>query len=245
MIKLNPIPRPKELTDIKVEKLTKDFLKDNKKVVWKQPYVKRALLEMSDSKCCYCECRLEIADSYCEIEHFHPKSIYKNEVLVWENLLPSCKRCNGTKSNHDTKLEPIIHPAKENPQTHLTLKAYRLYPKTPLGKTTIHVLDLNNRKKLVSIRAELGFKLIDELEKIVEDIEETPNLSTRKINQIVRTLNNLMQEAIPSSEYSATLATILLTSDSYLIIKKFLQKQDLWSKNFEKLETQALSCQLT
>ena len=40
-----------------------------------------------------------------EVEHFHPKSLYPNEVISWENLLPICKRCNSSKGADS---EPVL-----------------------------------------------------------------------------------------------------------------------------------------
>lgn len=73
-----------------------------KKVVWNKAYIKNALLEMSDNKCCYCECKIGKGEREMHVEHFKPKSIYPDLVVEWNNLLPSCPHCNKQKSSHDT-----------------------------------------------------------------------------------------------------------------------------------------------
>ena len=45
-------------------------------------------------RCCYCED--SCAD---EVEHVRPKSLYPEQVFVWENYLYSCGPCNGPKNN--------------------------------------------------------------------------------------------------------------------------------------------------
>lgn len=163
MISLKAIPKPTELTNKVVQELTARYKKEGS-AVWRKKYITDALLEMSANKCCYCECKIMEASTYLEVEHFHPKSLYPDEVVAWKNLLPSCKRCNGKKGDHDTKKEPIIHPVRDNPKSHLTWKNYRLYSKTKLGDDTIGVIYLNDRNHLVTTRFDIGDKLMEALE---------------------------------------------------------------------------------
>lgn len=93
MIPLQRAPKPDYLTDEKVQELTKQYQLDTKKTVWNRSEIKEPLLESSNKKCAYCECILQETDSYSQVEHFHPKSLYPEEVVIWENLLPSCGRC--------------------------------------------------------------------------------------------------------------------------------------------------------
>jgi len=115
MIKLDRTPKPVELTAELQVTLTDEF-KSTGKSVWNVDFIKKGLLVFSNDKCCYCEANINEESKYLEVEHFHHKDTYKDEVLEWENLLPSCKKCNGTKNDHDTKLEPIIDPSKIDPK---------------------------------------------------------------------------------------------------------------------------------
>jgi len=254
MIRLHKVERPVELTDAVVKKLTAEFKADNKKAVWKKPYIEKALLEMSADKCCYCECKLGEESKYPEVEHFHPKKLYPDEVVAWENLLPSCGRCNRKKGEHDTKQEPIIHPVKDNPKSHLFLKNYRLYPKTKLGEMTKDVIYLNDRPGLVEPRFNIGNKLTEKLEELSERIEDFEKLEVagetqvvigRKLKKIVRTLKNLMSEGTRTYEYSATAATILLNEDNYQQIKQWFVNRELWNKEFMQLEEDVEFCALS
>ncbi|MGR0329632.1 HNH endonuclease [Bacillus cereus] len=95
------LPRPNcpsKLTDEVKTKLTQDFITSGSSV-WGKSYIKSALLEMSHNKCAYCECRLDEESKYMEVEHFLPKDDYPKLVVDWNNLLPSCKRCNGKKEH--------------------------------------------------------------------------------------------------------------------------------------------------
>ncbi|MCU0393555.1 MAG: hypothetical protein MUE81_20765 [Thermoflexibacter sp.] len=242
MIRLQFVPPPPELTNEVIASLTAIY-KDSEKSVWKQSYIERDLLKISFSKCCYCECKLNEESKYLEVEHFYPKSLFPDLVVVWDNLLPSCKRCNGNKNNHNTQLEPIIHPIKDNPKDYLILKAYRFYPKNKsmIGKTTIEVIDLNDRERLVKKRFEIGDKLLEQLENLFNDLQDFENQqidNLRKERRLKRQLRNLMNECLPQAEYSATTATVLLQSEAYLDIKQKFTNLQWWNLEFEQTESQ-------
>ena len=245
MIKLNPVPQPVALTPALVAQLTQEFINTGK-TVWKGNGIEEALLAMSDNKCCYCECCIDEESKYLEVEHFHHKNKYKQQVLLWSNLLPSCKRCNTTKGAHDVISEPIINPTIHNPQDHLCFRDYRLYSKTTLGENTINVVGLK-KIRVNKPRFEIGEKLKDQLENLLElsiDYDNGKSQHTRRRNIIKSTMEALLEEAIPSSEYAATTATILLNDDSYQQTKAIFKKQHLWTQEFQDLEDLAKSCAL-
>lgn len=247
MIRLVQIPSPAALTPQLIQQLTQEFIADNKKVVWKGNRIEETLLKMSHNKCCYCECNVSEESKYLEVEHFQHKDKYQSLVLDWFNLLPSCKRCNTTKNDHDVVLEPIIKPTQDSPQAHLCIRDYRLYPKTDLGKKTIEIIKLNDRERLVKPRFDLGDKLKEELEELLElstDYDNGKSQHTRRKNIITTKLERLMREAIPTSEYAATMASVLLHDDSYKATKTIFQKHNLWTTEFQDLELQAQSCAL-
>lgn len=246
MIKLTPVRQPAALTPALVAQLTQEFISTGK-TVWKGNGIEEALLAMSDNKCCYCECRIDEESKYLEVEHFQHKDKYKNKVLVWSNLLPSCKRCNTTKGAHDVLVEPIINPSIQNPKNHLSFRAYRIHPKTPLGDKTIKVINLNHRTRLVRPRFDIGDKLIDKLNSLLElsiDYDNGKSQHTRRRNIITSTMEALLEESIPSSEYAATTATVLLNEDSYQQTKAIFIKHHLWTQEFQDLENLAESCAL-
>jgi len=246
MISLKAIPKPTELTNKVVQELTARYKKEGS-AVWRKKYIIDALLKRSANKCCYCECKIMEEGKYIEVEHFHPKSLYPDEVVAWKNLLPSCKRCNGKKGDHDTKKEPIIHPVRDNPKSHLTWKNYRLYSKTKLGDDTIGVIYLNDRNRLVRKRFDIGDKLMEALEGLLQSTigyDDRTNFSTRSRNKIVGQLTNLMREGTRQSEFSATAATIILHEESYSNIKQLFLKNNLWNDEFIELEKAVEFCAL-
>ena len=238
MVQLQRILKPIELTDELVAELTEKF-KETGENVWNKSFIKQALLRMSHGKCCYCECRLEEESKYLEVEHYSPKSIFKDLVVFWLNLFASCKRCNVHKSNHDPSVEPLIHPVDDNPKDHLTLKAYRFYAKTEKGRTTIDVINLNHHKQLVQKRFEIGVKMIeelDELEVLAHKIFGQPSFTLREQRKVISSLRRKMEMGLPTEIYSATIANCILTEPSYSVVKNLLSQQGFWDSDFQGLE---------
>lgn len=238
MIKLERTSKPVELTATLQATLTEEF-KLTGKSVWNIDFIKKALLGFSNDKCCYCETNIKEESKYLEIEHFHHKESYKDEVLEWENLLPSCKKCNGTKNDHDTITEPIIDPSKINPKDHLTYWRYRIKGKDDLGKITISVLDLNNSDRLVKKRFEIGNAIqakLEQLNELADDYISGAQTSTRRRNRIVNGTKDLMREGLPVSIYSATTAAIILTDTEFIDLKQKLSSLTFWDAELVQLE---------
>lgn len=239
VIRLTRTAKPAELTDALQKELT-DLFKTTGDSVWNKKWLKDRLLSFSNKKCCYCEANISEESKYMEVEHYFPKQFYKDDVLEWENLLPSCKKCNGTKGMHDTKAEPIIDPTLNDPRVHLTYRAYRLKGKDDLGKMTISVLDLNNADRLVKKRFEVGNAIEEKLEELCELIDEYKSAvppSTKRKNRIINGTKGLLREGSPSSSYSATVATAIMTSPEYLVLKAQLTHLGFWDSELIQLET--------
>jgi len=238
MIKLDRTPKPVELTaDLQVA-LTDEF-KSTGKSVWNVDFIKKGLLGFSNDKCCYCEANINEESKYLEVEHFHHKDTYKDEVLDWENLLPSCKKCNGTKNDHDTKLEPIIDPSKIDPKNHLKYWRYRIKGSDDFGKLTVSVLKLNDQDRLVKKRFEIGNAIQEKLEQLNELADDYINgiqTSTRRKNRIVNGTKDLMKEGLPTAIYSATSATVILTDTEFETLKNKLTSLGFWDAELTRLE---------
>lgn len=239
MIKLERNITPIKLTPAFIASQTTEFIA-NKTNVWNIEWLKDCLLELSFGKCAYCECDLKEESKYMEVEHFEDKNNNPHKVLVWDNLLPSCKRCNGSKSTHDVLSEPIINPFVDIPANHLTFRLYRFKPKDNKGKTTIDVVDLNNTERAVKKRFEIGEALEKAIEKSDERLELfEANPITRRRNKLKNTIEDILKECQPDSIYSATCATILHSNDTYLNIKARMIIHGIWSDEFERLHNRS------
>jgi uncharacterized protein (TIGR02646 family) len=239
MIKLTRANKPFELTSSEQKTLTDEFKRSGASV-WRKEYITNALLSYSNNKCAYCECDITEESKYLEVEHFHHKDDYPDEVVEWNNLLPSCKKCNGTKGTHDTYKEPIINPCDDNPQDYLNLKNYRIKGKDDLGKLTVSVLDLNNQDRHCKKRFEIGNAAHEKLEDfllLIEEYESGASISTRRKNRIINGVKALLRLAQSEKTYSATTSSIILSSTDYGEIKSKMISLSFWDKELTDLET--------
>lgn len=218
-------------------KLKTDEFKKNGTNVWNIPELKEALLDIGNGKCCYCECDIKEESKYMEVEHFQDKNTYPDLVLHWENLLPSCKRCNGSKSTHDVIQNPIINPFKDIPQNHINLKLYRFKFKDSKGEMTVDTLNLNHPERAVLKRFEVGEKLQQVIELVLERLTNyLANPIIQRKNKLLNLFEELLNECQPNSIYSSTCATIMHNDDDYKHICVEFKRLNLWSNEFEELD---------
>lgn len=240
MIKIIRTLPPHQMNPEKIKQLTEEYIY-TKRNVWNLEYIKNALLDMSNGKCIFCECKLGVESKYIEVEHFYPKSLYPEEVLSWTNLLPICKRCNGLKRDHDTKINPIINPTVDEPKDHLFIKDYRYRGLNDIGKRTIKVLQLNDSDRLVLPRFKIGDAIAAAIESLVK-VKDKINMDTKveDENELIGKLRNLLVSCQPDSEYSTVCSYALLTDENYTEVKDYLVSQGLWDLELERLETVSL-----
>ena len=234
MIRLHRVKNPEYLTDEKIQELTDEFKKTGK-AVWNISHIKNPLLSSSHGKCAYCECPLTTASNYMEVEHFEDKSNNPDKVVLWNNLLPSCKKCNGSKSTHNVLAAPIVDPYTDDPKEHLALRLYRLRGKTDKGAITIDVTSLNNSNRLVFSRFQIGEK-VSELIEISWDrfciYREKKNIRSK--NRTLGTVEGLLKECQPTADYSASTATILLTDSKFIELIDCMRAESIWSEELEE-----------
>ncbi len=180
-------------------------------------------------KCAYCECDIT-ANQYGDIDHFRPKKGVTDEndepIMIedasgrrvehpgyywlayeWDNLLPSCEKCNrqshvkGTRigkhsrfpvnGDHATTPEEVknekpllINPVTEDPKEHLEfdVKTGFMKPLTSRGEMCIDIFGLNLRDRLVDDRK----RAVDEVKATLVEIIHNP-LSPDK-NEALRKL---------------------------------------------------------
>lgn len=184
------------------------------------PEVKRALYDLFNGKCAYCESKLRDIGEL-TVDTFRPQSGAMNLdgsvshdhywwlAYEWKNLYPSCKVCNHSKRTRfpvsgkriqydvDISVEKalLIDPCKKDDfkTLHFTYERNgKMYPKTERGNATIEILNLN-RTELVAQRK----KVIDQITKLLKDITKA-SLNTR--NRYAEEYNELISQ---SSAYSA------------------------------------------
>jgi hypothetical protein len=241
LIKLKRADKPSILTDEKVQELTTKFKTDGSSV-WNIDELKQVLLDSSYKKCAYCECNLTEESKYMEVEHFEDKKNNPDKVILWKNLLPACKRCNGKKSIHNVITEPIINPYDDTPREHIKLKNYRFYQidSSSKGENSIVVLDLNNYERLVRPRFEIGNKLQETILLAKEKLDSfISDKTVRNKNKIVGIIEEILKECQCNSIYSATTSTILFNDESFNQIVISMKTESIWDSEIEELYQKA------
>lgn len=239
MIKVKKPPCPKKLDAATRKALTQEYLESSKSV-WKKDFITIPLAECSHHKCSYCECRLKEEGKDMQVDHFFPKSLYPEKVLDWKNLLPACARCNRNKSNHDPQKEPIVDPTKMTPNAHLIMINFRFYDKgnDPAGKNTIEVLNLNDRKGLMMPRfkaCEITDLQIEKMLLLMENFQQNRVGDSKHQRLLKNTMADLLLNASPTEEYSATIATAIVNNPDFEKLLQFMKKKKLWSREHSNL----------
>lgn len=246
MIKLERGLCPTELTDEVIQELTEKYKNDNEKDVWNSDRIKKplkdALTRMSNNKCVYCECMLNIESKDVTIDHFLPKVSNDSLVVQWTNLLPSCLRCNRVKNR---KEDEIINPCDIDPKEHLGVKktSVRLVQinSSTIGKNTIRVLKLNDIERVMKARQIVIEKIIEKLIDLLEDIDELKDIKSRHVDR----LEGYLSEGLKDKEYSAVVAAKILDEDTFHKLKELYIAKEKWNITLQKIDAELRNIALT
>ncbi|HHD2787744.1 TPA: HNH endonuclease [Clostridium perfringens] len=237
MIKLERGLCPRELDEEVKKKLTELYSNDKEKDVWNSPIIKKplkkALMDMSKNKCAYCECILNIESKDVTIDHFLPKVNNESLVIEWENLLPSCLRCNRKKNRKEDK---IINPCDDEPKEYLGVKrtGYRLKEinGSGIGYNTIRVLGLNDIRRVITPRMQVIEKIINKLEEVYGDIKDLEIIMPKYVDRV----ESYLSEALSDKEYSAIASAKILDDVIFKKIKDLLLSKNLWNFQLKEIE---------
>jgi uncharacterized protein (TIGR02646 family) len=187
--------------------------------------VRQILKEAQRGKCCFCESKFEDV-SHGEIEHFRPKAAWRQSketkltrpgyywlAYTWDNLLWSCKMCNGTHKKNLFPLEDpslrdcvgrsvaneaplLIDPSACDPREHIRFKLDKAIGVTDAGRITIDSLGLNREKLVESRRGWLQYLIA-----VWNNIDMARQLGRE--NQVVDGLRTLERAVLPQAPYSS------------------------------------------
>lgn len=246
MIKLKRGECPKELTAEVIKELTEKYKNDNENDVWNSIKIKKplkdALINMTNNKCAYCECMLNLESKDVTIDHFLPKVSNDSLVVEWTNLLPSCLRCNRAKNR---KEDEIINPCEIEPKEHLGVKktSVRLVQinNSKIGKNTIRVLKLNDIERVMIPRQIVTEKIIEKLLELLEDIENLNIINSKYVDR----LENYLSEGLKDKAYSAVVAAKILDEDTFQKLKSIYIDKGVWNANLQRIEEELKSVAFT
>ena len=111
------------------------------------------------NRCEYCLLPQEYSDLTHHIEHIVAKQHGGTDEA--ENLALACHRCNLRKGPNLTGIdpttdavEPLFHPRRDEWASHFRLRGVLIEGVTPVGRATVHVLAVNDARRL-ELRTEL------------------------------------------------------------------------------------------
>jgi len=190
--------------------------------------IKESLFISSFEKCAFCECKPAEGGNI-EVEHFLPKSKYPDLTFEWSNFLPACRKCNGSKLDHDTGKDPIINPYETNPEDIFDYHDIKISPREEnnLGKKTIEIFSLNSIR-LMKPRADILISLHTfsaAIEEAITDYKEstTDIKKSNRLRKISEAIEGIEQLALPSEKYSAFCKCYLSRCKPYIDAKALLE----------------------
>ncbi|HWV16632.1 MAG TPA: hypothetical protein VN030_14460 [Cellvibrio sp.] len=195
--------------------------------------IKNSLFDSSFQKCAFCETKPGESGNI-EVEHFAPKSIYPNLAFQWENFLPACRRCNGSKDGHDTMRAPIVNPYDVDPDEVFHYKDIKISANDnsfkEIGELTIKVCGLNS-VRLMKPRADILVSLHDFSESLNLAINDYMQADTdikrahrkRRIGEALETIELLSN---PSERLSGFCKDYLRKCESFHQAKRIIEEQE-------------------
>jgi len=115
-------------------------------------------------RCEYCRMHQALQGATFHLEHIVPSSHSGPTEL--NNLAWACPGCNLHKSNRTQATDPetgavvlLFNPRSESWSAHFEFQGYRLVGRTPVGRATERLLDLNHPRRLLIRQAEELFHL--------------------------------------------------------------------------------------
>jgi len=115
---------------------------------------KRLVRERAGNLCEYCRLHQDHSPlATLQIEHINPRKHGGTDAL--ENLALACIDCNLSKSSNiagrdpDTsQITPLFNPRVDFWSDHFVFEGAHIVGKTPVGRTTIYVLNMNSDYQL-------------------------------------------------------------------------------------------------
>ena len=116
----------------------------------------------ADNRCEYCLLRQKDSELTHHIEHIVAKQHGGADDV--DNLALACHRCNLRKGPNLTGIDPVsgemvpvFHPRRDQWTEHFLFRGVRIEGLTPVGRATVHVLGMNDTRRL-ELRSELLFQ---------------------------------------------------------------------------------------
>src|SRR5215467_1793469 len=112
----------------------------------------RAVRSRAHGRCQYCLMHESLQGATFHVEHVIPQS--KGGESTLENLALACPGCNLHKAGRTTAVDPLtgeqvplFHPGQQLWSEHFRFKGCEVEGRTPVGRATVEMLDLNHLRR--------------------------------------------------------------------------------------------------
>ena len=121
----------------------------------------------ANKRCEYCQYPQEFSDSVLEIEHIVPRSADGSTEL--KNLALACSHCNRHKAARQKGTDPqtemnirLFNPRIDTWAVHFFLnrETGKIEGKTPIGRTTVEILQMNAEQPILTRQNLIKFKIL-------------------------------------------------------------------------------------
>ena len=121
----------------------------------------------ANERCEYCQYPEQFSPSSFEVEHIVPRSA--GGLTEFNNLALACSHCNAHKATRQTGIDPLIgtdvrlyNPRIDNwtVHFHLNRETGEIEGQTPIGRTTVTVLQMNVEQPIRARRFLIKFEVL-------------------------------------------------------------------------------------
>ncbi|HLP92885.1 MAG TPA: HNH endonuclease signature motif containing protein [Saprospiraceae bacterium] len=255
MRKILPPPEPEKLKREKTELLKKI---ENGQCPWRYKYIAGPLFEACNKRCAYCgnsinypkikELRddyVEFEEKYLNIDHFIARVQMPDKAIDWDNLVPSCPKCNNLKRDHDVIRFKILMPYFDDAMKCFTISngVFRVNYQntdTDLLEKANMTFSLFNYQSRIVIHISKQFSLIvGELTEILKltnnKKSELENNNRAVLNEIYERLTPILEMGKSSSKWGEIFATFILQDISFHNILSTLKVLNLETNELNEL----------
>jgi 5-methylcytosine-specific restriction endonuclease McrA len=117
------------------------------------PRTRDLVRHRAGGRCEYCFLRQQDSELIHHIEHILARKHGGTDTA--ENLALACQRCNLRKGANLTGVDPVdgrivglFHPRRDEWDRHFRWRDTQIIGLTPLGRATVHVLALNDARRI-------------------------------------------------------------------------------------------------
>lgn len=176
-----------------------------RRVKYRHPDIKAALVAETSNKCVYCESRIG-HNTPGDVEHKIPTSVDVDGLFKWSNLTIACTECNRRKNSYFDAIRPFIDPYDDDVEASILHSGpiAGWEPGNAVAEISVKILELDTGARFQLILEKI--EKISELNQLLERLEAHRG---ETLEVVIRSDIEKMRSR--SSKYSAMINALLLS----------------------------------